>query len=75
MNKYTEQLQQIEKRIAELQRKAAWVRAQIEPNVDGDFVHILPETGSVFDFIDNSAKVAEQVTKARRGRRKLNEAV
>ena len=34
MNKYTEQLQQIEKRIAELQSKAEWVRAQIEPKTE-----------------------------------------
>ncbi len=31
MSKHAEQLQQIEKRIAELQRKAEWIRAKIAP--------------------------------------------
>lgn len=80
--KLKEQLLQIEKRIAELRRKADWIKSQLNPT---DFVSATIEVkpATLTDNPDIAPDVAECIKETeealnklprRRGRKKLNEA-
>ena len=64
--KLKEQLLQIEKRIAVLQRKADWIKSQLEPEVKPS----IPV--AVVEAIEEAEEVLVEQPR-RRGRRKLNE--
>lgn len=60
--KLEENLRQIEKRIAELTRKADWIRAQLKPEIPP----------AVVEAVEQAEEVLIEQPR-RRGRRKLNE--
>lgn len=62
--KLKEQLLQIEKRIAELRRKADWIKSQLEPTPE------IPV--AVIEEVEKAEEVLVEQPR-RRGRRKLNE--
>ena len=59
--KLEDNLRQIEKRIAELQRKADWIKSQLKPIPD-----------AVVEAVEQAEEVLIEQPR-RRGRRKLNE--
>lgn len=62
--KLEDNLNQIEKRIAELQRKADWIKLQLSP--------VKPIPDAVVEAVEQAEEVLIEAPR-RRGRRKLNE--
>ncbi len=62
--KLEDNLKQIEKRIAELQRKAEWIKLQLTP--------VKPIPDAVVKAVEQAEEVLIEAPR-RRGRRKLNE--
>jgi hypothetical protein len=74
--KLEDRLKQIEKRIAELQRKAESIRAELKPNIVQNIVQesvqkpVIP--AAVVEAVEESEQTLVEQPR-RRGRRKLNE--
>ncbi len=64
--KLEDNLNQIEKRIAELQRKADWIKLQLSP------APVKPIPDAVVEAVEQAEEVLIEAPR-RRGRRKLNE--
>lgn len=73
--KLEDNLRQIEKRIAELQNKANWIKAQLKP-VAVKVIEVFEPVAKIPEAVVEAIEQVEEVLieqPRRRGRRKLNE--